>query len=108
MSSLRNEVFSDFVNNLPRSMHWRWLRKIFNFHGRVIDTFIPKKRTLTRKRLGFIRFASKTGDESYQKVDGTKEMDGRRLTTGVKMLKSRHVETFLTTEPRRKLRGCNQ
>ncbi|XVF25458.1 hypothetical protein REPUB_Repub13aG0213900 [Reevesia pubescens] len=51
-------VFSVFVNNIPTRVHWRWLRKIFQWHGMVIDVFIPKKRSSSGKKFGFVRFAS--------------------------------------------------
>ncbi|XVF11023.1 hypothetical protein REPUB_Repub07fG0233500 [Reevesia pubescens] len=51
-------VFSVFVNNIPTRVHWRWLRKIFQWHGTVIDVFIPKKRSSSGKKFGFVHFAS--------------------------------------------------
>ncbi|MBA0864112.1 hypothetical protein Goshw_030133, partial [Gossypium schwendimanii] len=39
-------------------MHWRWLKKLFGYHGKVIDAFIPNKRSISSKRFGFVRYAN--------------------------------------------------
>ncbi|XVF15686.1 hypothetical protein REPUB_Repub09cG0176600 [Reevesia pubescens] len=51
-------VFSIFVNNIPAKVHWRWLQNIFDFHGKVVDVFILKKRSNRGQKFGFVRFAS--------------------------------------------------
>ncbi|XVF23290.1 hypothetical protein REPUB_Repub13aG0024100 [Reevesia pubescens] len=52
-------VTSVFVNNIPQKVHWRWLWTIFEHYGRVLDVFIPRKRSRLGKRYGFVRFASR-------------------------------------------------
>ncbi|XVF04593.1 hypothetical protein REPUB_Repub05bG0097600 [Reevesia pubescens] len=51
-------VISVFVNNIPQKVYWRWLWTIFEHHGKVVDVFIPRKRSGLGKRYGFVRFAS--------------------------------------------------
>ncbi|XVF09643.1 hypothetical protein REPUB_Repub07fG0111900 [Reevesia pubescens] len=50
-------VTSVFVKNIPKKVHWRWLWKIFENHGKVVDVFIPRKRSGLGKRYGFVYFA---------------------------------------------------
>ncbi|XVF37153.1 hypothetical protein REPUB_Repub19eG0121300 [Reevesia pubescens] len=45
-----------FVNNLSPRVHWRWLWKIFQYHGRVVDVFIPRKRGVKARKFGFFCF----------------------------------------------------
>ncbi|XVF22173.1 hypothetical protein REPUB_Repub12eG0150900 [Reevesia pubescens] len=45
-----------FVNNIPPLVHWRWLWNIFQNHGRVADVFIPRKRSSSGRKFGFVRF----------------------------------------------------
>lgn len=47
-----------FINNLPEGVYWRWLKQSFEYHGKVIETFIPKKRSINGKRFGFVRYAN--------------------------------------------------
>ncbi|XVF21282.1 hypothetical protein REPUB_Repub12eG0076900 [Reevesia pubescens] len=53
------EVSTVFVNNIPKKVHWRWLRKIFQNQGKVVDVFIPKKRSGNGKKFGFVRFGER-------------------------------------------------
>ncbi|KAK8583366.1 hypothetical protein V6N13_022072 [Hibiscus sabdariffa] len=48
-----------FVHNLPERMHWKGLWTSLAHHGDVIDAFIPKKRSKSGRRFGFVRFTSK-------------------------------------------------
>ncbi|XVF28563.1 hypothetical protein REPUB_Repub15cG0040600 [Reevesia pubescens] len=48
-----------FVNNIPKQVHWRWLWRIFSHHGKVVDVLIPKKRSKSGRRYGFIRFSNR-------------------------------------------------
>ncbi|XVF38883.1 hypothetical protein REPUB_Repub20aG0141200 [Reevesia pubescens] len=52
-------VTTVFVNNIPTRVHWRWLWRIFENHGNVVDVFIPRKRNVRGKRFGFVRFAGR-------------------------------------------------
>ncbi|MBA0619933.1 hypothetical protein Godav_005720 [Gossypium davidsonii] len=54
----KDEYVSVFVNNLPKGMHWRWLKQLFEYHGKVIDAFILNKRNIKGKRIGFVRYAN--------------------------------------------------
>ncbi|MBA0644718.1 hypothetical protein Goklo_028843, partial [Gossypium klotzschianum] len=56
-------VISVYVSNLPSCFHWKGPWKISEFHGKVLDAFIPNKRH--RKGLGFglVSFASIVDDK---------------------------------------------
>ncbi|XVF03589.1 hypothetical protein REPUB_Repub05bG0006400 [Reevesia pubescens] len=51
-------VFTLFVNNVPPKVHWRWLRRVFQSFGNVVDVFIPRKRNKLGSKMGFVRFES--------------------------------------------------
>ncbi|XVF06927.1 hypothetical protein REPUB_Repub06bG0093200 [Reevesia pubescens] len=53
------DVTSVFVNNIPKQVHWRWLWRIFSHHGKMVDVFIPKKRSKSGRRYGFVRFSNR-------------------------------------------------
>ncbi|KAH7846637.1 hypothetical protein Vadar_016320 [Vaccinium darrowii] len=58
--SLMGDLFTVFADNLPQDMDAGWLRQIFSSFGRVVDVFIPLKRSLGFKtKFGFIRFKKK-------------------------------------------------
>ncbi|XVF00347.1 hypothetical protein REPUB_Repub03eG0277400 [Reevesia pubescens] len=52
------KVFTVFVNNLPQRANQRWLSTIFQKFGRVVDVFIPLKRSKWGKKIAFVRFGS--------------------------------------------------
>ncbi|TYH31168.1 hypothetical protein ES288_A01G152400v1 [Gossypium darwinii] len=45
-----------FVFNIPVTMHWKGLWTLFIYHGKVVDAFIPEKKSKCGKRFGFVRF----------------------------------------------------
>lgn len=45
-----------FVYNIPQCMHWKGLWMLFEYHGTVVDAFIPVRESRRGKRYGFIRF----------------------------------------------------
>ncbi|XVF07730.1 hypothetical protein REPUB_Repub06bG0165000 [Reevesia pubescens] len=45
-----------YVNNIPPTIHWRWLWMIFQNQGKVVDVYIPQKRNLNGRKFGFVRF----------------------------------------------------
>ncbi|XVE98804.1 hypothetical protein REPUB_Repub03eG0140000 [Reevesia pubescens] len=51
-------VFTMFVNNVPPKVHWRWLGRVFQRFGNVIDVFILRKRNRMGSKMGFVRFGS--------------------------------------------------
>ncbi|KAK8626628.1 hypothetical protein V6N13_134264 [Hibiscus sabdariffa] len=60
-----------FVHNLPEKMHWKGLWATFAHHGDVMDTFILVKRSRSRKRFGFVRFASQAdADRAILRLNG--------------------------------------
>ncbi|KAH7834159.1 hypothetical protein Vadar_013253 [Vaccinium darrowii] len=67
-----SELVSLFVDNLPDAMDIGWLRQIFDGFGKVMDVFIPYKKSLrSNMKFGFVHF--KCRDEALraiQKWDG--------------------------------------
>ncbi|XVF17060.1 hypothetical protein REPUB_Repub10bG0084600 [Reevesia pubescens] len=53
-----NKVFTVFVNNLPQEANHRWVTTIFQKFGRVVDVFLPVKRSKWGRRIGFVRYSS--------------------------------------------------
>ncbi|XVF31073.1 hypothetical protein REPUB_Repub16aG0114000 [Reevesia pubescens] len=53
-----SKVFAVFVNNLPLKADSRWIAKVFNRFGKVVDVFVPKKRSRWGRKIGFVRFGS--------------------------------------------------
>ncbi|CAM8951054.1 unnamed protein product [Rhodiola kirilowii] len=53
----REELFSVFVDNIPKENDGAWLRRLFNQEGKTRDVFIPtRERRGSRSRFGFVRF----------------------------------------------------
>ncbi|KAL4342271.1 hypothetical protein GQ457_08G027490 [Hibiscus cannabinus] len=55
-----------YVHNLSEKIHWKGLWTAFGHHGDVIDAFIPKKRSKSGKRFGFVRYATK--DDAFRAI----------------------------------------
>ncbi|KAK8626240.1 hypothetical protein V6N13_133891 [Hibiscus sabdariffa] len=53
-----SKCFSVFVGNLSTKVNWRYLKKLFQRYGRVLDVFIPKKTDLSGSKFGFVRSPS--------------------------------------------------
>ena len=69
-------IISVFVNNLPPNIHWRWLLIIFQHHGKILDVFIPKKRSNRGRKFDFVRFADPyEARRVVQKMNGAWLMD---------------------------------
>ena len=69
-------IISVFVNNLPPNIHWRWLLTIFQHHRKILDVFIPKKRSNRGRKFGFVRFADPyEARRAVQKMNGAWLMD---------------------------------
>ncbi|XVF38859.1 hypothetical protein REPUB_Repub20aG0138400 [Reevesia pubescens] len=83
-------VFTVFVNNVPPKVHWRWLRRVFQRFGNVVDVFIPKKRNRMGSKMGFVRFQSVSEARNAQ-----------RQLNGVWFLDYRIRVNFAIYNPRR-------
>ncbi|XVF28383.1 hypothetical protein REPUB_Repub15cG0024900 [Reevesia pubescens] len=83
-------VFTVFVNNVPPKVHWRWLRRVFQRFGKVVDVFIPKKRNRMGSKMGFVRFKSVSEARNAQ-----------RQLNGVWFLDYRITVNFAIYNPRR-------
>ncbi|XVF30435.1 hypothetical protein REPUB_Repub16aG0057200 [Reevesia pubescens] len=49
-------AFIVFVNNLPNKANSNWLATVFQRFRKVLDVFIPEKKSRWGKRFGFVRF----------------------------------------------------
>ncbi|KAH1072500.1 hypothetical protein J1N35_024828 [Gossypium stocksii] len=47
-----------FVSNIPASMHWKGLWALFSYHGKVVDVFIPEKKSKRGRRFGFVHYTN--------------------------------------------------
>ncbi|KAH7840166.1 hypothetical protein Vadar_013560 [Vaccinium darrowii] len=64
-SSGASEVITIYADNLTDDMDAEWLGQTFSKYGRVIDAFIPRKRSKNfMSKFGFIRFNSVAEAES--------------------------------------------
>ncbi|MFQ6652893.1 hypothetical protein Gotur_024554 [Gossypium turneri] len=64
-------VISVYASNHPSCFHWKGPWKISEFHGKVLDAFIPKKRHRKGLRFGLVRFASIVDDNrAISKLNG--------------------------------------
>lgn len=49
------DAITVYVDNLPKDMDVAWLRHLFNSQGKVIDVYIPAKRSLRyNTKFGFV------------------------------------------------------
>ncbi|KAL4301708.1 hypothetical protein GQ457_10G005450 [Hibiscus cannabinus] len=55
---VQSRCFTVFVGNLSPKVHWRFLKKLFQRFGRVLDVFIPRKSYLSGSNFGFVHFPS--------------------------------------------------
>ncbi|KAL9683503.1 hypothetical protein QQ045_015325 [Rhodiola kirilowii] len=57
LQSLREELFSIFIDNIPVNRDERWIRALFSKDGKAQDVFIPARgRRATNSRFGFVRY----------------------------------------------------
>ncbi|KAK8652820.1 hypothetical protein V6N13_126843 [Hibiscus sabdariffa] len=57
-SFVQSRCYTVFVGNLSPKVHWRFLKKLFQRFGRVLDVFIPRKSDVSGSNFGFVRFPS--------------------------------------------------
>ncbi|GJT46338.1 nucleotide-binding alpha-beta plait domain-containing protein [Tanacetum coccineum] len=72
---MREKATSFYLSNFPDSGDTNALWKMFNHYGKVVDVYIPFKRTKQDARFGFVRFSS-IGDT------GTFERKLKSITIG--------------------------
>ncbi|CAM8943985.1 unnamed protein product [Rhodiola kirilowii] len=55
--SLRKDLYSIFIDNIPLGRDERWVRALFSKDGKAMDVFIPTRgRRATNSRFGFVRY----------------------------------------------------
>ncbi|XVF14777.1 hypothetical protein REPUB_Repub09cG0090900 [Reevesia pubescens] len=58
--------FTVFVNNIPPKVHWRWLWRISQHHGQVLDVFISRKEKHNGEPVWFCQICTFLGcNESH-------------------------------------------
>ncbi|PWA39483.1 hypothetical protein CTI12_AA571720 [Artemisia annua] len=58
---------SFFVTNFPEHIDAKGLWKVCEPYGRIVDAFIPNKRSKAGKRFGFVRFIGVKNEEMFAK-----------------------------------------
>ncbi|GMI71985.1 hypothetical protein HRI_000867800 [Hibiscus trionum] len=48
-----------FIDNISSALHWKGLWFAFARHGDIVDVFVPRKRSKSGRRFGFVRYAKK-------------------------------------------------
>ncbi|GFZ09150.1 hypothetical protein Acr_20g0009580 [Actinidia rufa] len=78
---LVGKVTTLFVENLPDEMDEEWMHQLFSNSGKVIEVFIPKKRSSKQNlRFGFVRFATREeGLIAIRALNGEKIRDHKIL-----------------------------
>ncbi|KAK8699925.1 hypothetical protein V6N13_018333 [Hibiscus sabdariffa] len=96
MGENEHEAISLFVENLPRTVHWKGLWHAFTRHGDVLDTFIARKLSREGMKLGFVRMKSrKNVVRTIERMDGF-TLYGYRLTVRLARFKPvQHGRNFL-------------
>lgn len=76
-----SKVVTVYVDNLPEDMDAEWLGQIFSKYGRVLDAFIPKKRSkYFQSKFGFIRFnVLREAEEAIADLNGIIIRDKKML-----------------------------
>ncbi|KAL4334695.1 hypothetical protein GQ457_07G010410 [Hibiscus cannabinus] len=57
MGESGRSVWTLFVSNIADQLHWQGVWQVFDRHGEVVDVFIPRRRSRTGERFGFVRMA---------------------------------------------------
>ncbi|KAL4302934.1 hypothetical protein GQ457_10G007750 [Hibiscus cannabinus] len=47
-----------YIGNLSSKLHWKGLWKVYDRHGRVLDSFIPRKQVIDGSKFGFVKMGS--------------------------------------------------
>lgn len=67
-SGPNKELFTIFIDNLPKAMNSIWLRKMFQKLGEVVDAYVSfKARAKKDSPFGFVRFNQRT--EAYNAIN---------------------------------------
>ncbi|KAL4313241.1 hypothetical protein GQ457_01G035070 [Hibiscus cannabinus] len=84
-----SRCFSVFVGNLSPKVHWRYLKKLFQRYGRVLDVFIPHKTDLSGSKFGFVRFPSMREAETSVIMFGGAWVVDRRIQVNIAKFRCR-------------------
>ncbi|XP_058197926.1 uncharacterized protein LOC131313565 [Rhododendron vialii] len=73
-----------FVCDLPEDMDESWLKQIFSGAGKIMDVYIPRKRSFwLHQRFGFVRYGNKEEGLKAIKMWNTAQIQGHRLLVRV-------------------------
>jgi len=98
----RNNGTTVYVNNLPEMLDKFGLRGIFQKAGRVVDSYIPKKKKeASRRRYGFVRFG--TMQEAGKSIQMLNNKVIRESKLSVKLARSSKQRRWISNTMGRKM-----
>ncbi|KAF7152496.1 hypothetical protein RHSIM_Rhsim01G0127900 [Rhododendron simsii] len=66
------EIFSLFIDNLPKDTRKIWIYNLFSRFGKIRDLYIPNKTSrITGQKFGFVRFGNR-----MEAVNAAEEING--------------------------------
>ncbi|KAK8483154.1 hypothetical protein V6N11_080225 [Hibiscus sabdariffa] len=84
-----SNCFSVYVGNLSPKVNWRYLKKLFQRFGSVLDAFIPQKKDLSGSNFGFVRFPTIREAETAVLMFGGAWVVDRRIKVNIAKFNSR-------------------
>ncbi|KAK9046317.1 hypothetical protein V6N11_052209 [Hibiscus sabdariffa] len=84
-----SNCFSVYVGNLSPKVKWRYLKKLFQRFGNVLDVFIPQKRDFSGFNFGFFRFSTIREAETAVLMFGGAWVVDRRIIVNLAKFNSR-------------------
>ncbi|KAL4383057.1 hypothetical protein GQ457_15G001760 [Hibiscus cannabinus] len=84
-----SNCFSVYVGNLSPKVNWRYLKKLFQRFGSVLDVFIPQKKDLFGSNFGFVRFPTIREAETAVLMFGGAWVVDRRINVNIAKFNSR-------------------
>ncbi|KAK8978610.1 hypothetical protein V6N11_055596 [Hibiscus sabdariffa] len=84
-----SNCFSVYVGNLSPKVNWRYLKKLFERFGSVLDVFIPQKKDLFGSNFGFVRFPTIREAETAVLMFGGAWVVDRRINVNIEKFNSR-------------------
>ncbi|KAL4283199.1 hypothetical protein GQ457_16G029250 [Hibiscus cannabinus] len=84
-----SNCFSVYVGNLSPKVNWRYLKKLFQRFGNVLDVFIPQKKDFSGSNFGFVRFSTIREAETVVLMFGGAWVADRRIIVNIAKFNSR-------------------
>ncbi|KAL4369232.1 hypothetical protein GQ457_05G026620 [Hibiscus cannabinus] len=71
MATNRRRVWTLFVSNIADRLHWQRVWQVFDWHGEVVDVFVPARKSKAGERFGFVQMASReAADRVIERLHG--------------------------------------